>query len=412
MNANSASSQGKRLTFLGALVRGFGLGLISAVVFLAGFFARDALTLPAAARAQSEQFPLLAQAQSLLKEHYLRELPPATEQEYGAIRGLIATLGDRLTYFIDPPVAASESNVLAGQYGGIGVLVKRDEAGRFRLYPFRDGPAEKAGVRDGDILLKVNDAPVAPETGIDAVDQLLRGEVKADNGVKIEVRAPSESEQPRTYTILFATIEVPSVIWRKLPEEPKFAYIQILRFTSRTPQELDQAITELRGENNDGIAGVVLDMRNNPGGLLQESVAVASQFLPNNALVLIEVNKNGEKEYRSSGGGKLADVPIVIIVNGGTASAAELVAGALRDNNRAIVLGQKSYGKGTVQLIFQLLDKSSLHVTTAEFVPPNRNTLEGVGLEPDVPMIPDAAGRDVELGEAIRQLRDIVAAGG
>lgn len=395
----------KRRAMLMTVLRGFAFGALLGAVFIAGFLFRGAM--PSQAQG-SRHYPLLEQAQGLLTDHYLRELPNQTQLEYGAIRGMLGTLNDRLTYFIDPPVAASESNVLAGQYGGIGVQVSRDEAGRFRLYPFRDGPAARAGVRDGDILLKVNDQDVPPETRQDAVDQLLRGEVKEGNGVKIDVRAESEAENTRTYTIPFETIEVPSVVWRTLEEEPAFGYIQVLRFTSRTPSELSKAFEELSAAN---IRALVLDMRNNPGGLLQESITVASQFLPPDLVVLYERSKQGEKEYRVRDGSTFTELPMVVLINGGTASAAELVAGALKDHGRASVIGQRSFGKGTVQLIFQLIDKSSIHITTAEFLPPSRQTLDGVGIEPNVPMIPDSNGRDVELGEAIRRLRDLIAEG-
>jgi carboxyl-terminal processing protease len=411
------SARGLKNPVITTIVRALLFGLLLGGFFAAGFLFRGivpslAATLPghpSESPDQEAQYPLLAQAESLLKDNYIKALPNQTTLEYGAIRGLVATLNDKLTFFIEPPVAASEANVLAGQYGGIGVLVKRDEAGRFVLYPFRDSPATKAGVLDGDILLKVNDNDVPLTMQQDAVDQMLRGEVKDNNGVKIQVRRLTNGQEPgqvKEFTIPFAVIEVPSVIWRTLAEEPTFGYIQILRFTNRTPDELQQAITELRGAGGKGIRALVLDMRNNPGGLLEESIKVASQFLPNDAVILYEDSRTGEKTYKSANGAVLTDLPMVVVVNQGTASAAELVAGALKDNKRAVLLGQKTYGKGSVQLIFQLSDKSSLHVTTAEFFPPGKATLNGVGIEPDIPMIPDQNGRDVELGEAIRYLRD------
>lgn len=399
-----------------AILRGVVLGLLLGVAFGAGFLFRGAVPSLASppqvdnnggiVRAEGIQYPLLAQAQALLNEHYLRPLPEQTALEYGAIRGLLGTLNDRLTYFIEPPTAASESNVLAGQYGGIGVQVKRDEQGRFVLYPFRDSPAAKAGLMDGDVLLKVNDKDVSPDMQQDAVDQLMRGEVKDNNGVSLEVRAVvggQEADKTRSYFIKFEVIEVPSVVWRVLDEEPNFGYVQILRFTARTPDELSKAMTELRAKS---IRALVLDMRNNPGGLLQESIQVANQFLENDQIVLYERSRAQEKEYKATNGATITDLPMVVLINRGTASAAELVAGALKDHKRATLIGQTSFGKGSVQLIFQLMDKSSLHVTTAEFFPPNHATLEGIGIEPNLPMIPDEKGRDVELGEAIRYLRN------
>jgi carboxyl-terminal processing protease len=400
---------------LNAIIRGLLAGLLLGGMFAAGFLFRGAVPSLAANKLydvqpqnlkSSQEYPLLAEAESLLNEHYLRSLPNQKQLEYGAIRGLLATLNDRLTFFVDPPVAASESNVLAGQYGGIGVQVKRDEQGRFVLYLFRDGPAARAGVQDGDVLLKVNGNEVPLSTAQDAVDQMLRGEVKDNNSVTIVIGRGKELSDQKEFTIRFEVIEVPSVTWRALAEAPTIGYIQLIRFTARTPDELKQAFSELLGPNRDGIKGIVLDVRNNPGGLLGESILVASQFLPKGTTVLYERSKAGEKEHKTEEGAAITDLPLVILVNSGTASASELVAGALQDNKRATLIGQKTYGKGSVQLIFQLADKSSLHVTTAEFYPPSKTQLDGSGIEPDIPMIPDQNGRDVELGEAIRYLRD------
>lgn len=396
------------------LLRGILIGVLLGAVFTAGFVVRGAIPSLAAheavigenlpANSSGEQFPLLLEAKALIEEHYLRPLPNQTTLQYGAVRGFLGTLQDRLTYFIEPAVAASESNVLAGEYGGIGVQVRRDEAGKFRLYPFREGPAARAGLLDGDILLKVNDQEIAPETPQDAADQLLRGEVKADSGVKLLVGRDSGETLERF--ILFETIEVPSVVWRVLAEAPELGYIQILRFTSRTPEELNNALVDLRVA---AVKGIALDMRNNPGGLLLESIQVASAFLPDDKIILIERNKSGEKQYAINNsdkiGQKMLDLPLVVLVNKGSASAAELVAGALKDNGRALLVGQQTFGKWSIQLIFQLSDKSSLHVTTGEFYPPSRAQLDGIGLTPDILMIPDQNGRDVELGETIRVLR-------
>jgi len=396
------------------LLRGLIAGVVISAIFAAGFYFRGALPSLAASHTLATgdganqpapgSYPLLAQAQRLIEEHFLRPLPERTALEYGAIRGLITTLGDRQTFFIEPPVAASESNVLAGVYGGIGVLLKRDDQARFRLYPFPNSPAARAGVRDGDILLTVNGQDIPLTTPSDAADQLLRGEVKDGSGVRIIV----ERNEGITaeFFILFETIEVPSVIWRVLAEASDYGYIQILRFTARTPEELNNALADLRDAE---VKGLILDLRNNPGGLLLESIQVASAFLPDDALVLSERTKNGTKEYPVSNSEKISqkelDIPLIVLVNEGSASAAELVAGALRDNRRALTIGQKTYGKWSIQLIFQLADKSSIHITTGEFFPPSGTPLDGIGMTPDIAMIPDQNGREVEIGEAIRELR-------
>lgn len=396
-----------------SVVRGIMLGTILAGVFFAGFWLRgEQLTLaagispinnPGALEGAASKYVLLEQTQALLREHYLRPMPSDKEQEYGAIRGLMGTLNDRFTFFIDPPVAASESNVLAGKYGGIGVQVVRRDDGRFELYPFREGPAVRAGVKERDILLQVNDNALPASIKQDAVDQLLRGKVENNNSVKIRVLRPATTEELE-FSIIFEEIEVPSVIWRTLEPEPSFGYIQILRFTGRTPDELSQAIRELQAQN---IRALVLDMRNNPGGLLQESITVLGSFV-DGGTAYVEQTKTGEKRFDAPKiDVNLLDLPMVVIVNSGTASAAELVAGALQDRQRAILIGQQTYGKGSIQLIFPLADKSSVHITTAEWFTPNSNKLDGKGLTPDVTMIPDQNGGDVELPEAIRRLREM-----
>ncbi len=150
---------------------------------------------------------------------------------------------------------------------------------------------------------------------------------------------------------------------------------------------------------------LVLDVRNNPGGLLQESINVAGELIGSGP-VLYERTREGEKSYDAQTNLLLPNLPMAVLVNHGTASAAELVAAAIHDRKRAVVIGQKTYGKGSVQLIFSLSDQSSLHVTTAEWLPPSKTPLDGVGLAPDIPVIPDTSGRDVELAEAIRYLSD------
>jgi len=390
---------------------GAAIGISAALLFSMGFFFRDIFVNAGRQAlvfaADENEYFLLTEVQALLDEHYLRQQPPFSERQYAAIRGMLSSLSDRYTFFIPPAVARNESDALAGAYGGIGVQVTRNERGELVLYPFQDSPAQEAGIEPGDILLAVNGEAMHTGIGQDDIDRLLRGEVKDGNGVEVTIRTPSDTgNSTRTLFIEFGVINIPSVVWRTLAEDSAIGYIQILSFTSRTPMELKDALTELRSAQ---VSGLVLDLRNNSGGLLQESIAVADEFLDDQVIVY-ERNNQRERTFTGEPGGLATDLPLVILVNSGTASASELVAGALRDNGRGLIVGQKSFGKGTVQQIFALSDQSAVHITSAEWLTPARHQLEENGLEPDVVMIPDATGRDVELGEAVRQVRQVIAA--
>lgn len=379
---------------------GMGFGIFLAAIFAAGFLGREILE---RSRIVSTTFPLLDEVQIILDHAYLREQPSYTQRQYGAIRGLLASLGDRNTFFIEPPVAQSEADVLAGVYGGIGVLTRRNEAGEVELYPIAGGPAEKAGIEDGSVLIAVNDKPVTIADTLDAIDQMLRGEVKEGNGVTITTRSPGAA-LVQTSFIAFDVIAIPSIVWRMLAEDNRLGYVQLLRFTSRTPDELRGAIDEL---TQAGAEAFVVDLRNNGGGLLQEAVDVASIFIGQRTIA-VERSADNEREYTGTGSVNQVSQPIVIIVNENTASAAEILAGAVQDYKRGIIIGQKTFGKGTVQQIYGLSDGSSIHVTSAEWLMPSGKSIEGQGVVPDIEMIPDTNGRDVELAEAVRQLTAIL----
>jgi len=400
-----SANRSRKSRLMLAAVRGIVTGVVLGGMFLAGYLLHDQAPVAANVDAEENEFPLLHEVKDLLEKNYLRPLPDDRTMEYAALRGFLGELNDPYTFFIDPPVAQSESHVLAGEYGGIGVQVQRNEQGDLVLYPFPDGPAARAGVEEGAILLAIDGMPLPPGERIDVVDGMLRGEVGGGRGVTITIRAP-ESDESRDVFIEFEVVQVPSIVWRMLAEEDTFGYVQIIRFTSRTPDELRTAIEDLKSQ---GAVALVLDLRGNSGGLLQESVEVASEFL-DGGVVFYEVRRNGETTTEATPGGAWTEGPLVVLVDSGTASAAELVAGAIRDHERGILIGQRTYGKGSVQLIFRLSDGSSVHITSAEWFTPNRTPLEGNGLEPTISMIPDESGRDVELGEAVRQLREMVSA--
>lgn len=384
-----------------SILMGVSIGVTIAFSFVAGFVTRDLVgaSAIAASLGNSDGYLLLDEVQELIDQTYLRDQPSYQERQYAAIRGMLSSLDDPYTFFVDPPVAQSESDVLAGTYGGVGVQIQRAETGDLLLFPFDDGPAFEKGIREGDILVAIDEETITVEMRQDVIDQMLRGEVRRNNGVDITYRRDGEQT---TVFVPFDVINVPSVIWRVLQEDEQLGYVQVLRFTNRTPDELKTALNELADE---GIAGLILDLRNNSGGLLQESVDVASLFL-DGGVIVYERDNQGENTFEADQQTAIENnLPMVVLVNGGTASAAELVAGSLLDRERGILIGQRTFGKGTVQQIFRLSDNSSLHVTSAEWLTPDRHELDGRGIEPTIAMIPDENGRDVELGEAIRYLR-------
>lgn len=395
-------------TPFGFALRGAAVGLLLGMVFAAGYFARD-LSAPTQIRevgAQDDpamlQFSLLDEVHQLVINNFYTDLPDNNQMQYAAIRGYLGALGDPYSFFNEPPVARSESDALAGRYGGIGVEVKRNVQGEIELFPYPDSPAIRVGLQDGDILLAINGEPLAIDQNLDVIRQALRGEVTDDgNGVTITIRSVATGEE-QTLEIPFEEIRIPSVLWRMLPDEPLVGYINIISFTSRTPEELNEAIVDLQSQ---GMEGLVLDLRNNSGGLLRESIDISDVFLEDGIIVIEQSRVSGEVIENATPGSVIGDVPIMILVNDRTASAAEVVAGALQQNNRAILVGQRTRGKGSVQYIFGLSDGSSFRITGAIWLTPNGTPLDSVGLTPDIEMIPDSNGREVELDEAVRQLR-------
>jgi carboxyl-terminal processing protease len=268
----------------------------------------------------------------------------------------------------------------------------------------RDRPAELAGLMAGDILIKVDGVDILPEMPTDDIVMLIRGEV----GTEVVLTVEREGvETPVDITITRAIIETPSANWRVLEEEPTIGYVQLIAFTERSAEELDDAFDELAAQ---GAESYILDLRGNGGGLLDASVNVASQFLRDGVVVREDRQNEGERVYEVRGGGKVLDQPLVLLVNGGTASASEIVAGALQDYERAVLIGEKTFGKGSVQLIYELSDNSRLHVTVAKWFTPNGHVIDGTGLMPDIEILfseeDHATGRDPQLERAITFLQN------
>ncbi len=333
-----------------------------------------------------------------VEQYFYGELPSPRERTYGAIRETLALLNDPYTVFIEPQSRELEQDRMRGSFGGIGVTLWRDAEGQMVLSPYPDSPAERAGVREGDILLAVDAEPITDETTVDDVCARLHGKV----GTPITITISRPPTPPFDLTIIRAQIQVPSVIWHVLDQAPDIGYIHIEGFTERTGGEVLTALEELRQAE---ITGLILDLRDNSGGLIDSAITVASQFL-RDGVVLYECRRDaGERALPVQDGGVATDIPLTVLVNGGTASAAEIVAGALQDHGRAPLIGEPTFGKGSVQLIYDLSDGSSLHVTSAIWLTPNRHQIQGQGLTPDVQVPPGDGPQDEQLDRAVAYLQ-------
>lgn len=352
---------------------------------------------------EATQFGVFWEAWHLVEQNFLGELPPMQRVAWGAIRGALTTLNDPHTTFLEPQPRQREKEELSGRFGGIGAYVTQAEDGSMVLEPMPDLPAEQAGVRKGDVLLKVDETEITPDMTVDQVIGLIRGEV--GTLVRLTLRREGQAE-PIVVEIERQEIPSPSVEWRMLEEAPGIGYIRIILFSSRTVKELEEAVQELKGQ---GMSRLVVDLRGNGGGLFDAAIDVASEFLPD-GVVLYQVEK-GEKErtFTVKKRGPYTDIPLALLVDGGTASASEIVAGALQDRGRAVLIGQKTYGKGSVQSVFDLSDGSSVHITSAQWLTPNRRQITGQGLTPDVEVALSEddrrQGRDPQLERAIQYLQ-------
>ncbi len=295
---------------------------------------------------------------------------------YGAIKGMVDAVGDPYTVYQTPAQREVSDTDLRGSFDGVGIQVDLRDGKLTVVSPIDGSPADQAGIRPGDIVTHVDGAPIAGKTLNDTVT-LIRGPRGTD--VTLTIARPNVPD-PLIFTLTRAEIKVDSVRSRMLDQG--VGYMRIATFGANTAAETTAALKSLLEQQP---AGLVIDLRSNPGGYLHSSVDVASQFVDGDRVVLYQVAGNGErKTYKAEGGGIATDTRLAVLINKGTASASEILAGALRDSGRAVLIGEKSFGKGTVQNVHQLSDQSGLRVTTAQWLTPSEHPIQGQGLAPDI----------------------------
>lgn len=324
------------------------------------------------------------QVNAILEHDFYGAKPDLTTRRYGAINGLVAAFNDPYTRYEPPTQSADSGAAICGCQGVIGVSIEQTPAG-FILQPQPGLPAQQAGVLAGDQLIQVDQTLLTVTMTVDEVMRLVNGDPKT--GVILVVQRQSTGQTAaETLNFEMTRIEVitPSMEWRLLDDvgrRTNIGYIRHTHFTNHSPEEMERALTELVAQGADRF---ILDLRANPGGTVDASLKIADMWLEQGVILIEEEVTGAEKRFDATAGQIVPGAPLVIVVDQGTASASEIVAGALRDHGRATLVGAKTYGKGSVQLRHELADKSSLFVTNALWFTPNHHQISGVGLLPDL----------------------------
>jgi carboxyl-terminal processing protease len=312
---------------------------------------------------------------SLIESNYVEPVKKNSMIE-GAINGMVKSLDPHTSYM--PPVSYKEMQVeTTGKFGGLGIEISLRDGVLTVVSPIDDTPAFKVGIKPGDKIIKIEDESTLDMSLQDAVSR-LRGETGSPVTITIFRKT---FKVPKEFTIVRDIIKVRSVVSKLYQDD--IGYIKIRNFSKNTSSDLDKALEELRGK---GITKLILDVRNNPGGLLNQAVEVTDRFLSKEKLIVYTKGRSGDQNMRFTSHDKVAGVsyPLIILVNSGSASASEIVAGALQDLNRAIILGTQTFGKGSVQTIIPLSDGSALRLTTARYYTPSGRVIQENGIEPDI----------------------------
>ncbi|MCE5206950.1 MAG: S41 family peptidase [Chloroflexi bacterium] len=315
------------------------------------------------------------QAWDIVHDQYLEQPVDDTLLMQGAISGMLDSLGDPYTSYMDPIEYEEQQQPLNGEYEGIGVYVDTSGDTLVIISPIPDTPAEAAGLKSGDQIIGVNGEDV---TGIDG--SLVIRRILGPEGTSVRITIKREGMDPFEVEIMRAKIDIPSVAGKML--ENNIAYIELATFGEETPDELHTALEELLA--NDPV-GLILDLRYNGGGYLDTAIAVVSEFIPGNKIVVYEEFGDGARnEIKSSSNGIARDIPLIILVNEGSASASEITAGAIQDYDRGLLVGTTTFGKGLVQSWIPLEnDQGAMRVTVARWLTPNGNQVQETGLKPD-----------------------------
>jgi len=383
--------------------RGILVAFICAVIF---FFASNALSgsgrdnKPDKKKEELyKQVSLFSDALAIIQADYVDEVKPR-DVIYGALKGMLSSL-DPHSQFMDPDAYADLKIDREGKFGGLGIEITVKDGLPTVVTPIEDTPAWKAGLKANDKIVKIGDELTRDMTLNEAVKK-LRG--KPGDSVHISVLRESE-KKVLEFTIVRDVIKIKDIKEARILEDG-IGYIRLVQFGENTPKDLDNALERLSKE---GMSALVLDLRNNPGGLLDSAVEVAQRFLEKDAMVVYTKGRKASQnmEFRSRFAKPLTGIPMAVLINEGSASGSEIVAGCLQDHRRAIIVGVKSFGKGLVQTVVPLSDGSAVSLTTSRYFTPNGKEIQGKGLEPDI-QAPEALMQLAQKDDAAAQEAELL----
>ncbi|GGX46107.1 S41 family peptidase [Saccharospirillum salsuginis] len=359
------------LSAVTALILGISIGIVSSV-----HAEKSQSRLPV------DDVRMLSQVLERIKQAYVEDVDDSELLE-SAIEGMLSGLDPHSDY-LTPEDFADLRESTSGEFGGLGIEITLDDTGFVRIVaPIDDTPAYRAGLQSGDLITQINDTPVKGMTINDAVT-LMRG--KPGTSLTLTIAREGENK-PLEFEITRDIIQVTSIRSRML--EPGFGYVRISQFQERTGQDFIEAMESLRDENDGSLDGLVLDLRNNPGGVLQASVDVVDALISDGLIVYTEGRlPNSASRFTAHGDDPSDGVNLVVLINGGSASASEIVAGAVQDHQRGVIMGTRSFGKGSVQTILPLDQEHAIKLTTARYFTPSGRSIQAQGIVPDIEVRP------------------------
>jgi len=372
-------------------IRGLKIGIFIALLLLLGVTmdnrgpVMDVQAYPGSEASSYEQIKTFSQAISIVQQNYVEE-PDDEEMIRGAIQGMLRSL-DPHSSFMDPDMYKEMQIDTAGEFQGVGITIGIRDGILTVIAPIDDTPAFRAGIQAGDKIVRIESEPTKEMSLMEAV-KLMRGPKGTDVTITVVRKGSSE---PIELTI---TRDVIPLISTKVKDiDDAVGYIRVTQFQKDTKEEFESALKKIREEKGDALKGLVIDLRNNPGGLLMSAIDIANKFVDSGVIVSTKGRlKNQNYAYKADSKVSDPEIPIVILVNGGSASASEIVAGALQDHKKAIIMGTTTFGKGSVQTIYRLNDGSGMRVTTAKYYTPSGRSIQNTGIEPDIIVVNRGSG--------------------